>query len=45
MIIARKSEADMIVMSAHGNTKDKSSSMGGFTEFVLKNIDLPLLLF
>ena len=45
MIIARKSEADMIVMSAHGNTKDKSSPMGGFTEFVLKNIDLPLLLF
>lgn len=45
LIIARKSEADMIVMSAHGNTKDKSTSMGKFTEFVLKNIDLPLLLF
>lgn len=45
MIISRKSKADMIVMSAHGNSKDKSSSMGSFTEFVLNNINLPLLLF
>ena len=44
MIIARKSEADLIVMSKHGNTKNKSTPMGKFTEFVLKNIDLPLLL-
>lgn len=44
MIIARKSEADLIVMARHGNTKNKTTLMGEFTEFVVKNIKLPVLL-
>lgn len=44
MIIARKSEADLIVMARHGDTKIKNSLMGKFTEFVVKNVKLPILL-
>ncbi|MBO7719984.1 MAG: universal stress protein [Methanosphaera sp.] len=44
MIIARKSDADLIVMARHGNTKNKTTLMGEFSEFVVKNIKLPVLL-
>ena len=44
MIIARKSDADLIVMARHVNTKNKTTLMGEFSEFVVKNIKLPVLL-
>ena len=44
MIIARKSDVDLIVMARHGNTKNKTTLMGEFAEFVVKNIPLPVLL-
>lgn len=44
LIIARKSDADLIVMARHGNTKNKSTLMGKYTEFVVKNVKLPVLL-
>ena len=39
-----KSDVDLIVMARHGNTKNKTTLMGEFTEFVVKNIPLPVLL-
>lgn len=44
LIIARKSDADLIVMAKHGNTPNKTTIMGDYTEFVVKNIKLPILL-
>lgn len=44
LIIARKSEADLIIMAKHGDTKNISSLMGEYTEFVVKNIKLPIML-
>jgi len=44
LIISRKSEADLIVMAKHGNTKNTNTLMGEYTQFVVKNIKLPVLL-
>lgn len=44
MIIARKSEIDLIMLAKHGNSKIKNNTMGKFTEFIIKNIDKPVLL-
>lgn len=44
MIISRKSEVDIIVMGTKGATGIKSVVLGSFAQFVLKKIDLPILL-
>ena len=44
LIISRKSDADLIVMAKHGNTKNNNTAMGEYTKFVVKNIKLPTLL-
>ncbi|MDO5825060.1 MAG: hypothetical protein BZ137_03730 [Methanosphaera sp. rholeuAM130] len=44
LIIARKSNADLIVMAKHGNTTNQTTVMGDYSEFVVKNIQLPILL-
>lgn len=43
-IIAKKSQIDLIVLATHGTSGSTSKLMGSFTEFVVKNIDLPVLL-
>lgn len=42
--IARKSEADMIVMGTQGNNPTQSQILGSFAYATLKNVDLPILL-
>jgi len=43
-IIAKKSQIDLIVLGTHGTSGLNSTTMGSFTEFVVKNIDLPVML-
>lgn len=43
--MARKSNADIMVMSALGDNKSRSKTIGKLTEFVIENIDLPVILF
>lgn len=42
--IARKSEADLIVMGTHGMTSSNSKLMGSFAKSTLEFVDLPILL-
>ena len=43
-IIARKSQADLIILGTHGATGLTSMLLGSFAQFVIKNIDLPVML-
>ncbi|ABC56838.1 MULTISPECIES: universal stress protein [Methanosphaera] len=42
--IARKSEADSIIMGKQGINYSNSRVIGSFTEATLKNVDLPIIL-
>lgn len=42
--LARKSEADSIMLGTHGKTGITSSLMGSFAQNVIKTIDLPIIL-
>ncbi len=42
--IARKSEADLIVMGTHGKTGLTAKLLGSFSQATLKHVDLPIML-
>lgn len=44
MTLTRKSEADSIMLGSHGKTGLTSTLLGSFTQNVIKNIDLPIII-
>ena len=44
MTLTRKSEADSIMLGTHGKTGITSTLLGSFTQNVIKNIKLPIIL-
>lgn len=42
---AKEAKADLIVMGAYGHSRVREFIFGGFTERILKGVDLPVLLF